>query len=644
MADISVEIIETNIDSDVVDGDTIEATVTETPITVTIGPLSLLAATDGNIIVGDGTSWVAESGTTARKSLGVPREATLTVAASDSKFSEADYVCDGTADDVQIQAAIDALPAGGGKVILSEGTFDITATLTMVGGGELSGQGWATILDVSGIAAAASDAITMADGCVVRSIKILGDISVLETEGRVLQAGDNCNIESVWISNNNYGISCVGFSNIHIWNIRFDSILGVNNWASCINASGSDCHEIFIDGVYIDTCDRGIEIEDGASKVWAKNGYINAVVGDISSVVLDVHSHTGAGTVKDVVFENWYVKDSQHITARGFDLVDDYVENIIYKNITIDSPFNDNAIEFKNARNCKAQNIKIITSHLNVLFATTSENIIFDGIDVENDTLSNLCQFEDSKYILLKNSTFKTLGASHYGLFVRGGEYVTIRDCTVKDFKVSSGIYLAHVGGVTDLNHALVDNCVVIADGVSPGHYGIFTGSGLTNIDIRNCRVVGALIYSMRLIHEGGRISGNKVDGSIRLEAAAADIEIFDNETGSGRNDAGATNCKWWDNEGDVDNTRIIGDGSAQDMQIIFDDGADRKLAWDDSESAFSLTDSLYPTTDDAQYLGKNDDDTPFAWKGVILKDTTNGKYYRIEVINSVVTATDLTD
>lgn len=53
---------------------------------------------------------------------------------------------------------------------------------------------------------------------------------------------------------------------------------------------------------------------------------------------------------------------------------------------------------------------------------------------------------------------------------------------------------------------------------------------------------------------------------------------------------------------------------------------------------------NIYPGTDDSYYLGKNDDDTPFSWKGIILKDTTNGKYYRIEIINGVVTATDLTD
>jgi hypothetical protein len=52
----------------------------------------------------------------------------------------------------------------------------------------------------------------------------------------------------------------------------------------------------------------------------------------------------------------------------------------------------------------------------------------------------------------------------------------------------------------------------------------------------------------------------------------------------------------------------------------------------------------IWPLLDDTYYLGKNDDDDPFAWKGLVLKDTTDGKYYRIECINGVVTATDLTD
>jgi len=52
--------------------------------------------------------------------------ADLVVAASDSSHKErADYVCDGISDDIEIQAAIDALPSGGGTVLLLEGTYII---------------------------------------------------------------------------------------------------------------------------------------------------------------------------------------------------------------------------------------------------------------------------------------------------------------------------------------------------------------------------------------------------------------------------------------------------------------------------------------------------------------------------------------
>mgnify|MGYP001562129777 CR=1 FL=1 len=61
-----------------------------------------------------------------------PGAPTLLVAASDAGVltrRRADYLCDGVADDVQIQAAIDALPANGGRVLLSEGIFSISATI-----------------------------------------------------------------------------------------------------------------------------------------------------------------------------------------------------------------------------------------------------------------------------------------------------------------------------------------------------------------------------------------------------------------------------------------------------------------------------------------------------------------------------------
>ena len=59
--------------------------------------------------------------------------ATFVVAASDSQNKEgADYVCSGENDQVEIQAAIDALPAAGGRVYLAAGQYNINATIDLI--------------------------------------------------------------------------------------------------------------------------------------------------------------------------------------------------------------------------------------------------------------------------------------------------------------------------------------------------------------------------------------------------------------------------------------------------------------------------------------------------------------------------------
>lgn len=69
------------------------------------------------------------------------------IGASDSvDTTRADSVCDGASDDVEIQAAITAATAGG-RVILLEGTYNISATITLVNDVTLEGSGWGTVLE-----------------------------------------------------------------------------------------------------------------------------------------------------------------------------------------------------------------------------------------------------------------------------------------------------------------------------------------------------------------------------------------------------------------------------------------------------------------------------------------------------------------
>lgn len=80
------------------------------------------------------------------------RTATFIVAASDSEHKyEADYFCDGVADDVQIQAAVDALPATGGCIFLLDGTFTLANQIARaIDNVKFMGCGQATLLTLDG--------------------------------------------------------------------------------------------------------------------------------------------------------------------------------------------------------------------------------------------------------------------------------------------------------------------------------------------------------------------------------------------------------------------------------------------------------------------------------------------------------------
>src|SRR5438874_1205838 len=81
----------------------------------------------------------------------IQQTATFVVAASDASYTKAaDYVCTGSNDDVQINAAITALPSAGGKIILSEGKFTISAAIAIsISNVTLEGQGNATQIFVA---------------------------------------------------------------------------------------------------------------------------------------------------------------------------------------------------------------------------------------------------------------------------------------------------------------------------------------------------------------------------------------------------------------------------------------------------------------------------------------------------------------
>lgn len=77
------------------------------------------------------------------------RPATFVIGTTTSGHTEkdCDYLCDGDADDVEIQAAIDALPSNGGKVLILDGEYKLTKRININNPLiTVSGNGSSTIL------------------------------------------------------------------------------------------------------------------------------------------------------------------------------------------------------------------------------------------------------------------------------------------------------------------------------------------------------------------------------------------------------------------------------------------------------------------------------------------------------------------
>jgi hypothetical protein len=137
---------------------------------------------DGDDLYVTGTAEV--DGTLAAKTGGA---ATFVVAASDASDrvkNQADYVADGTADDVDIQAAIDALPAAGGKVVLSEGLFNISSAINLRNGTNLEGQGIGSVND-----AADDDGTTVLKATTAISIVKAEDVSYFQISDLKIRGG-----------------------------------------------------------------------------------------------------------------------------------------------------------------------------------------------------------------------------------------------------------------------------------------------------------------------------------------------------------------------------------------------------------------------------------------------------------------------
>jgi len=185
------------------------------------------------------------------------RTATMIVAADDSLHKNmADYVCDGTADNVEIQAALDALPATGGEVHLLDGTYVIADDIVLDSYQTLSGCGSNTILSttVAGckVLKALGGSGTEKIGIVVSNLALTSSTPGT-TVAIYCEYVDHSTFENLWITGfDDQGIYLEHSDENRIMDSHVEGDVG------CDGFELYDCEHNIISGNFVDGCDEGI--------------------------------------------------------------------------------------------------------------------------------------------------------------------------------------------------------------------------------------------------------------------------------------------------------------------------------------------------------------------------------------------------
>lgn len=179
----------------------------------------------------------------------VGRCSTLTIAANDSTTldkNQADYICDGTADEVQINAAITALGAGGGKITLCAGAFNIAASIAISSSDVIiEGAGIATTItlanssdvDMISVTGTGTRNVQLKNFC-LEGNKANNATSSGITIDTPYSTGDTQHtVKDIWINNvNNDGLKIINDTRV-CWLKR---VVSYQSGASGFNIGGSD--------------------------------------------------------------------------------------------------------------------------------------------------------------------------------------------------------------------------------------------------------------------------------------------------------------------------------------------------------------------------------------------------------------------
>lgn len=259
-------------------------------------------ATVGNIATLDANGNLVDGGKKLDEVGGGKRFARFTVGTSTAGWTaqDCDYLCDGTADQVEINAAIQALQAAGGEVAILDGTYNITAPITINKTNvTLSGNGNATVLKRMWNAASETDGVIAVDTqknySHIRSLRIDGTSQSfigVNCAGIVTKVCDNCVITESIFENCVKGVRLFGYDagiashrNVVTKNVFLNCATGVdvigqaNTVSMNIFSSATGGTGVALGRGYGNSVD-GNTFRNGSYGVTANTNYENAITGN----------------------------------------------------------------------------------------------------------------------------------------------------------------------------------------------------------------------------------------------------------------------------------------------------------------------------------------------------------------------------
>lgn len=263
-----------------------------------------------------------------------------------------------------------------GRIKIKDSIYEIRDTIRIKDQVELEGSE-KTVFDVSGIGR--KRVIILGNNTSLTKIKFSGSIDPppKAVTQSVFVSGDNVLIEDIEIDTMGYGIDIVS-KNVRIKKAVIKNIMDEKGWAAAIHAT-LGAKNVSISDFYIDTCDRGVEIEDGAEDIIVYNGYIKNVKMNPKTkqtpFSLDVHTH-GEYSVKNVTFRNITMENCTMAMDSTISVGGNY---LLLQNITFESIKIINSSEW--FTRIEGSKIKVIDVHgLSSLARIYGEDMVFQNV------------------------------------------------------------------------------------------------------------------------------------------------------------------------------------------------------------------------------------------------------------------------